>query len=199
MTVLTKTGCTESFVCRMPKCLFFGMHDPLTWIKCSGHYWFKCPGCGEQYHPHADYKSAVTFQYVLGIPDPMTGVVEYISAIWPPSEEAGWVAKQVELMASRIETPLDVENWNNKVKQDLHVLINNQRIPSHFQRHPWRTDIENRLSSMWDYQPIKDRGYFVGTTLDPTEAKKEPFTNWTELIGLIANCVAASRATMSML
>ena len=102
-------------------------------------------------------------------------------------------------MASRISTPVDVENWNNKVKQDLHVLINNQRIPNHFQQHPWRTSIENRLSSMWDYQPIKDRGYFVGTFLDPTEAKKEPFTNWTELIGLIANCVAASRATMSML
>ena len=197
LTVFTKTGCTESFVCRMPECLFFGMNDSMTWVEKFGSYHFKCPGCGEQYHPWADYKSSVKYQYVLGIVDPITGTTEFIPAIWPPSEEAGWLAKQVELIASKIETPQDVEHWNNKVKQDLHVLIGNQRIPSHFANHPWRDGIQWRLSGAWDYQPIKQRGYFVGAFLSKEEATKQPYSNWTELIGLIANCVAAARATLS--
>jgi hypothetical protein len=41
---------------------------------------------------------------------------------------------------------------------------------------------------------MKDVGYFTGAFLSAEEAQQEPFDNWTELIGLIANVVAASRA-----
>jgi hypothetical protein len=196
LTVIA-SGITESFVCRMPNCHFFGCNDPLTWIKEFEHYHFKCPACGEFYRPWADYKGSKGFQYVIGITDPENGQHRFIPAIWPSSEEAGWLAKMVELHASQIKTEQDLEAWNNKAKRDLAQLITQQALPVFFTKHPWRQEVEWRMSNKWDWEPIKKQGYFTGAFLTAEQADQTPYSNWTELIGLIANAVASSRALVN--
>jgi len=155
LTVITE-GITESFVCRMSNCHFFGRNDAHTWIKEIGRYHFKCPACGELYRPFTDYKSSVRFQYVIGLLDPESAETSYIPAKWPRSEEAGWLAKQVELHASQIESEADVINWHNKAKKKLSSLIAAQKIPKFFTQHQWRPNIEHRLSDKWSFKHIKD-------------------------------------------
>jgi hypothetical protein len=54
--------------------------------------------------------------------------------------------------------------------------------------------IANRLSSQWAHEPIMEKGYFTGAFLSAEDAKQPAYSNWNELIGLIANCVASARA-----
>jgi hypothetical protein len=192
LTVIA-AGITESFVCRMPDCWYFGMNDQWIKRKCSWH--FKCPACGEQYRPAADYKGSSDFSLVIGLTDPETGQPSFIPATWPPSNEQGWVNKMVELHASQLKDEGDLVLWNSKAKKDLKQLINNQRIPSFFTQIPYDgTKIANRLSSQWAHEPIMEKGYFTGAFLSAEDAKQPAYRNWNELIGLIANCVASARA-----
>ncbi len=107
-------------------------------------------------------KDCLKFQYVVGVPNPETGVAEFIPAVRPPSAEAGWFAQQVGLITSSVQTPDDMAAWHSKVKKVLSVLISNEGIPVHFERHAWRQEVEWRMSNKWDWKPIAERGYFVG-------------------------------------
>ena len=103
----------------------------------------------------------------------------------------------IELHASKLECEADLVAWNNKAKKDLQCLIQNQRIPQFFGQIPYRPDIEYRFpAAQWDLDAIKTAGLFTGAFLSPQDAAKEPCSNWTELIGLIGNCVAAARAVV---
>ena len=106
------------------------------WLRHEDKYQFRCPACGELYRPWSGHKDAVNFQYVIGITSPEDGLHKFIPATWPPSEEAGWVSKQVELHASQIRTEDDVVAWNQRTKKNLMDLFAAQSIPMHFQQHP---------------------------------------------------------------
>ncbi len=189
-------GISESFVCRMPTCLYFGMND--QWVKHKTKWWFKCPRCGEQFHPSMDYKDSVKFNKVIGLFDPVTNETSFIPAVWAPSEAQGWLAKQVERNARLIRTEADVEAWHSRVRMELHTLISNQKLPTYFTNMGYDPSIENRFpETTWDCAPLKQRGHYAGALLSSQDAEKPPFTNWDELIGLIAGCVASSRAVMT--
>ena len=78
-------GIDLMFICRMPKCMFFGLNT--DWVKHVSKEQFKCPCCGEQYRPSADYKNSVEAAYMLQIVDPITGDMARIPTTWPPSED----------------------------------------------------------------------------------------------------------------
>ena len=81
-------GVDLMYICRMPGCMFFGLNS--QWVKHKDKYHFKCPLCGEQYRPSADYKGSVKAAMLLQIVDPVTNELSRIPTNWPPSEEINW-------------------------------------------------------------------------------------------------------------
>ena len=57
------------------------------------------------------------------------------------------------------------------------------------------SDIDHRFSSQWAWEEFKTRPFW-GARFTDENAAREPFSNWAELIGLIANTVARSRAML---
>ena len=57
--------------------------------------------------------------------------------------------------------------------------------------------IDHRFSPQWRWQEFLQQDSFWGSQFTDVEAANEPFGNWNELIGLIANTVAANRALIS--
>ena len=119
--------------------MFFGMNDGKTWVKERGHYWFKCPRCGEQYRPGSGKKDAVAANFVLSITNPENGQLELIPTSWPPSEDDRWLHNAVEIQARQIQTQQDLDAWYNKSKLDLSELTNRQKISVHFQQLEFHT------------------------------------------------------------
>ena len=131
--------------------------------------------------------------------DPITGKTMTMPTTWPGSEDVQWVNKMVELRARNIETPQDVEAWYSKSKLDLSSLLQQQSIPKGFVKLPWNSQEEHRLSDKWEWKHIKQQGYVWGNKLPDSVAARQPFCEWEVLIGLIAQCVASSRAVMGVL
>ena len=188
-------GWAFSFQCRMPGCLYFGLNS--QWVEHVHHYWFKCPLCGEQYHRSSDYKNAVAAAFVLQITDPITGDLSLIPTVWPPSEDMQWLNKQIELPARDIQTPADVAGWYSKSKLDLKALIDRAKIPVGLKKYEVSSSIDGRFSSSRRWEEFKARGHFWGNQLNDETVARTPYSNWNELIGLISNTVASSRAIAS--
>ncbi len=182
------------YVCRMPDCMFYGMNS--QWVEHCTKYWFKCPCCGEKYTPCSTEKDKVAAAYILQIVDPTTGDLARIPTCWPPSEEANWLNNQIELQARDIQTPADVKAWYEKSQLELKKLIDKEKIPDGLVEMKPDTAIDWRFSSQWKWEEFKQKSFW-GNKFDDVLAARTPFSNWTELIGLIANTVASSRAIMS--
>jgi hypothetical protein len=188
-------GIAFMFLCRMPDCLFFGMNS--QWVEHMSRHWFKCPCCGEQYRPGADYKNSVEAKRVLQITDPVTGELTRIPTVWPPSEEMGWLNKQIELHARDIKTPEDVEAWHVKSTVKLHELLEKEKIPGGLAEMRPSSDIDHRFSSLWKWEEFKARQKFYGAKYPSEATARQPYSNWTELIGLVANIIASSAAILN--
>jgi hypothetical protein len=193
-------GVTFSFVCRYPDCLFFGRNDKGTWPQEFGHYHFRCPRCGRDAAPCSTKKKQIdNLAFVLMLVDPVTQAPTHIPTVWPPSEEMGWLNNMIELEARQIETPQDVQDWFSKSKLNLHELIMQEQVPQSFERFAWGSgpwgNIEHMLTK-YEYEEIKERGYYYGAILDRSTAEGPLFSNWTEIIGLCANVVASTKAML---
>ena len=99
------TGVTISFMCRNPKCLFYGMND--QWVKHVTQEQFRCPRCAKLYEPWTQKNGEFPAQKVFGCPDPKTGLTMVIPCKWPDSHEDGWLNKEAEAYARDIQTPTD--------------------------------------------------------------------------------------------
>ena len=106
-----------------------------------------------------------------------------------------WINNQIEAHARNIQTPADVAAWHNKSKLDLTELIEKHRIPQGLVEMTPNPAIDNRFSPMWNWEEFKQKTFW-GSKFFDIDSAKNPFTNWNELIGLIANTVASSRAVM---
>jgi hypothetical protein len=190
-------GVTLSFVCRYPDCLFFGQNDGLTWPEQFGHYHFRCPACGKDAKATSTAKNQIAnLAYVLMMVDPHTGEVTHIPCTWPPSEEQNWLNRQIEATALNIKTEQDVVAWREGAKANLSELLNKQRVSEHFRQYPWKPENEHMMTK-FNFAPIKERGYYIGAHLSREVAEGPLYSNWTELIGMCANYVAATRAVMA--
>ena len=126
--------------------------------------------------------------------DPESGEQRNIPTTWPPSQDANWINKQIELYARNVQTPEDIHNWYSKSKLDLKSLLDQQSVPAGFVQFKWDAIIEHRFSDKWNWTKFRDCGFFMGNRLPDAVAAREPFSNWNELIALIGNTVAASYA-----
>ena len=58
-------------------------------------------------------------------------------------------------------------------------------------------DIGHRFSEQWRWEEFLQKYSFWGSQYTNVNAANQHFNNWNELIGLIANTVAANRALIS--
>ena len=107
------------------------------------------------------------------------------------------MSKPAELTARSIQTPADVAAWHARSKANLKEMIEKERIPQGLIAMTPSAAIDDRFSSSWRWAEFKERGVFYGSKFSDDVAAREPFTNWTELIGLLANTIASSRALLS--
>jgi len=193
-------GWSFSFICRMPKCMFYGMNDAMTWVPeitqwGLSDYHFRCPRCGEQYSPGTTKKGEVAASFCMSITDPTTGVVEHVPCAWPPSPNLEWINNQIEIHARDMKTEADLDGWLNRTKLDIKKLIQEQSVPGYFDKLPvgenciWRCE----ESGKWHLAPIKERGYVMGRHFTDVEAARQPYNNWNELIGIFASHLRANR------
>ena len=115
-------------------------------------------------------------------------------------EEMNWVNNQIELEARNINTPDDAAAWYKKTKLDLSALIQMHKIPIGLQEMmpSDAPDLSARFSECWKWKEFKQKT-FRGAKFTKVEVAREPFESWTELISLIANHVASSRAMLAKL
>ena len=68
--------------------------------------------------------------------------------------------------------------------------------PGGFIKFDWAPKVEWRVDApVWRYQHLKERGFFWGGKLDPkTVNLVQPYSNWNELIMLIARALVHGRA-----
>lgn len=128
--------------------------------------------------------------------DPLDGKLHYIPTEWPPSEDMRWINNQIELTARNIQTQEDADKWFKKSALDLKTLIERESVPKNLVRMTVDVSIEHRFSGKWQWTEFKEKGYFYGSKLKDIEAARAPFSNWNELIGIVANTVAASKAIL---
>jgi uncharacterized C2H2 Zn-finger protein len=179
------------FLCRMPGCMFFGKNS--QWVESRSSYHFKCPKCGELFRPWADYKGSVAASYVLSFIDPSTGLRVNMPTTWPPSEDMNWLNNQIEIYASNIQTDADLDAWKNKAALNLGELIEREAIPAEFQFFQWDADLVWRCPAVtWNSENLQEQGGFWGLKLTDESAARTPFANWSELIALVGNVVAAN-------
>ena len=190
-------GVTLSFVCRYLECLFFGQNDGMTWPQEIGHYRFRCPSCGKKAAPWTTISGQIEgLAFVLMIIDPLTEEVTHIPTTWPPSQEEQWLNNMIELTARDIQSDADVEAWRNKSALDIHNLIQRERIPKAFKAIPWKPKNGHMLTK-FRWKQIAERGFFYGDYLAKKEALGDLYSNWSELINLVANHVASTRALVA--
>ena len=111
-------------------------------------------------------------------------------------EEQNWVNNQIELQARDIKTPEDAKGWYEKSKLDLNELIQKHKIPRALKEYTPSDSIDWRFSSQWQWEEFK-KGTFWGAQYNDLSKARTPFSNWTELIGLIAHAVASTRAVVN--
>ena len=187
-------GVSLHFICRRRGCRFFGMNDGKTWVQSRLKYKFRCPSCGAKYHPFDNPDAA---QFVLSIKNAETDKVHFIPTGWPPKS----INNMVELYARDIKVPEDLDEdlkkWFDKTKLDLEQLIERESIPQQFRHFEWDEDKECYIDPfVWDSDHQRLHGFWGAKLMDEI-AVKEPYSNWKELIGLIANHVVASRTILS--
>ena len=101
---------------------------------------------------------------------------------------------QIELQARQIETKADADAWHKKTCLDLSELIRKHKIPAGLKEMTPSADLDYKLCDRtWEWTEFKQKKFW-GAFFDSVEAANNPFKNWPELIGLIANSVASARA-----
>ena len=90
----------------------------------------------------------------------------------------------------------DCFNVRMESKLDLKDLIDRQKIPGGLKEMVpnQRENIDYRFSSQWKWEEFKEKGCFHGNQFTNLHDAREPYDNFGELIGLVANMVASLKA-----
>ena len=194
-------GIELCFVCRAPNCGYYGRND--QWIKHREREWFRCPTCGAHYKPGSTAQGQVErLNFVLVIPDPVTGVLQSIPCEWPATQEMAWLNRQIEIEARQVTTEEDVQKWHDRTQLDLVTLINNERISTAFRSFVPDLNLAYRVpDGQWQWAEYAARTCYYGAILaeGAVSPDKPPFSQWPVLSAAIANHVASGRARTSRL
>ena len=96
--------------------------------------------------------------------------------------------------ARQVKTEADVQAWRNRTKIELSELLTRVSCEEQFDRVPFCSD-HARFSSAWDWEAIAAKGYVFGAKL-PRPAADKPYGSWSELAGLAASNLIATRAAL---
>ena len=91
----------------------------------------------------------------------------------------------------------DLQKWYSKSKLSLSTLLREQKVCQEFQKLPigqdaiWR--IEQSGYDKWNLRPILDKGFVMGAHFTDVEGAREPYNNWNEMIGVLANHIRSGQ------
>ena len=191
------SGVTISFLCRDPKCLFYGIYD--QWIKHPKKEQFRCPRCAKLYQPGNQTNGEFPAQKVFSCRHPKTGRTMVIPCKWPDSEEDSWLYKQAELDARKVQTPTDLDDFLKKSFVELGDLLKRVAVPIDFKKLTWDTTIEQLLvennypKSQWAH--LERNGVWGATLMAASDV--QVFEGFRELIRLLGNLLAGAKLIVS--
>jgi hypothetical protein len=195
-------GVAVCFVCRSPKCRFYGRND--AWICGGGGNRFRCPLCGEEYWPWKDWKQNSSgnkvFEYL-----PFQKVVVLtcidsrdwlIPTKWPGSQADTWLLQQAEVHAAKLERPGDMEKYMEDTMQGILELCERTGSPCGFRHFPWQKSVEWMLNG--DRFPrdgergwgrLVDTGFDGDILPEPADGQWEGFEHFHDIIQLVGQAM----------
>jgi hypothetical protein len=187
-------GFSVSFVCRRSNCLWFGQND--EWPKDRGSYHFACPCCGMPYRPWKSLADCEKFQFVLAVPDVLTGDTLFLPAMWATGQDEKWLRTQMEIHALQITTEDELKSYTlGAATRELTEYIKALAPPVCFEFKTWVKPLW--IDEKFDCSLYERRGTTFGCKLDQVRdaaAIASPFEDWPHLAGLMARVVAKARA-----
>jgi hypothetical protein len=192
-------GIELCFCCRNRDCLYFGLNS--QWLQQGEKYNFRCPICIDEYKPDSTKKGQVPFAFVISMTDLETGKKVQIPAVWPSSQDMGWLNKQIEVQAVNVQTETDLEHYVNRGTYDLHALLAKEAVPKDFRKVPFcETGDINRVAwdARWNVPAFQARGFVWGNKLNPAvDDITHPYSNWDEFIAICARVIAEGRSGLA--
>jgi hypothetical protein len=192
-------GISLSFCCRRPDCLYYGMNS--QWLNLSGSNRFRCPVCIDEYKPTSTTSGQVEFSFVLAMTDFTTGRRVAIPAMWPEGKDMAWLNKNIEAFSLSIASEVELANYVQHGKADLHKLLSEEAVPAAFGRVPFASHPNADINRMWGeprwcVDQWQARGYTEGARLNPAvDDLTHPYSNWTEFIAICGRITAEGRVS----
>ena len=192
-------GVAVSIMCRHTECLFYGMED--QWIKHARTKHVRCPQCGRLYQPLTSRQHMIPAQGVVSVTDPAVGRAVCFPATWKSGEDKLLVG-MAETKAVNIQTDKDLNTFMNESAESLRTLLAKVvATPVCFVKMDWNSTIESMLDPnvfpMANWKHLKDNGVW-GMKMALADSNMLIFDDWDELIGLMAQLLAAARLGQSL-
>ena len=112
-----------------------------------------------------------------------------------------WLNKNIEAFALSIASEVELENYVQHGKADLHKLLGEEAVPRDFVRVPFASHPNADLGRMWGeprwcVDQWQARGYTEGNRLDSAvDDLTHPYSNWTKFIAICGRITAEGRVT----
>jgi hypothetical protein len=190
-------GIELCFVCRSPKCMYFGMNS--SWLQFGQKYKFRCPCCYDEYSPVSTAKGQVGFSFVLSMTDFETGKRVQIPALWPESRDMGWLNKQIEAYAMQITDEVSLASYKSRGSVELHTLLEREAIPKDFIKMGVGSTPDadsNRVwNPLWNLAEFQAKGFVMGNKLSAEDDLSHPYSDWNGFIAICGRISAEGKAT----
>ena len=189
------SGLCVSYMCR--HCGWFGLNS--QWIRSGARERFRCTACGAEYRPWSTSGKEKTTAQLCVSYTCSDGTLMAYPASWPPSEEMGWVRKQILARAEQLGpiAESELEAFMTRNVEAIDKFAQKGGAPAHFKLNPWRPSVEARIDTgrfpVENWAWLKQNGFY-GSWLDIENAGSwEIFTAWPDLIAYFAHVLAAGR------
>jgi hypothetical protein len=147
------------------------------------------------YKPWQKLADCENFQFVLTIPNPLTGGFMYLPALWADGQDEKWLRMSMEAHVLNIQTAGELEQYTlGQATNDLMSYISAQAPPVAFKHVPWVRPAW--IEPKYDLSLYEARGTTYGDKLDLVRDAQNiatPFCQWAHLAALMGRLVAKAR------
>ena len=125
----------------------------------------------------------------------------HIPTEYPPFEDEDFLSNTIDAMARVLHNEGDVRDWWFCASRDVHALLTKEGACQSWVQIPYRPESHSAYidSKCWDDTEQVKAGYVVGAQLTDAEAARQPDSDFSELIHVFANLLAASSALVATL
>ena len=128
-----------------------------------------------------------------------TGQKVQMPAMWPESQDMGWLNEQIEAYALNIKDEVSLASYTARGKVDLHELLAREAIPKNFVQVPFGStagaNIGRVWNPLWDAPMFQARGFVMGNKLTSADDLTHPYSDWNAFIAICGRVSAEGRAT----